>query len=56
VEHVIAGTYKFVRPFLFVWPKGQPLSGVAQDYVNYVMSPDGQRELAQLGLIPEKHQ
>ena len=54
VEHVIAGTYTFVRPFLFVWPKGQPLSGLAQSYVDYVMSPEGQKELAQLGLVPEK--
>ena len=56
VEHVIADTYQFVRPFLFVWPKGQQLGPLAQSYVDYVMSPEGQEELAQLGLVPEKHQ
>jgi phosphate transport system substrate-binding protein len=56
VEHVIGGTYRFVRPFLFVWPKGEPLSPLAQSYIDYVMSQEGQRELAQQGLVPEKGQ
>ncbi len=51
VEHVEAGTYTFVRPFLFVWRKGQQLGPLASSFTEYVMSPDGQEELANLGLI-----
>jgi phosphate transport system substrate-binding protein len=51
VEHVEAGTYTFVRPFLFVWRKGQPFSPLAAGFVDYVMSAEGQQELANLGLI-----
>jgi phosphate transport system substrate-binding protein len=51
VEHVEAGTYTFVRPFLFVWRKGQQLSPLASGFVDYVMSAEGQQELANLGLI-----
>lgn len=51
VAHVEAGTYKFVRPFLFVWQKGHTLSPLATQYVAYVMSADGQQELQNLGLV-----
>jgi phosphate transport system substrate-binding protein len=51
VEHVEQGTYQFVRPFLFVWPKGKQLDGLAQRFVDYVMSAEGQAELATLGLV-----
>jgi phosphate transport system substrate-binding protein len=51
VEHVEAGTYQLVRPFLFVWRKGQPLSPLGEGYVEYVMSPEGQSELAEAGLV-----
>jgi phosphate transport system substrate-binding protein len=51
VEHVEQGTYKFVRPFLFVWPKGQQLGPLAQRFVAYVLSAEGQAELARLGLV-----
>lgn len=51
VEHVEAGTYTFVRPFLFVWRKGQQLGPLASRFVDYVMSDDAQTELANLGLI-----
>jgi phosphate transport system substrate-binding protein len=52
VEHVLAKTYKFVRPFLFVWPKGSQLNNLAQSYVDYVMSNEAQAELQKLGLVP----
>jgi phosphate transport system substrate-binding protein len=52
VEHVLAKTYKFVRPFLFVWPKGSQLNTLAQSYVDYVMSAEAQDELTKLGLVP----
>lgn len=51
VEHVEAGTYTLVRPFLFVWLKGRQLSPLAQGYVDYVMSPEGQAELVESGLV-----
>lgn len=51
VEHVKGGTYTFVRPFLFVWRKGQQLGPLAKSFVDYVISAEGQQELANLGLI-----
>jgi phosphate transport system substrate-binding protein len=51
VEHVEAGTYTLVRPFLFVWQKGRTLSPSAQSFVDYVMSPEGQSELVNAGLV-----
>ena len=51
VEHVEAGTYKLVRPFLFVWRKGQPLSPLGEAFVGYVMGTVGQSELIKAGLM-----
>jgi phosphate transport system substrate-binding protein len=51
IEHVEAGTYKLVRPFLFVWRKGQPLSPLGQAFFDYVMSTEGQDELQKAGLV-----
>jgi phosphate transport system substrate-binding protein len=51
VENVEAGAYRFVRPFLFVWRAGRRLSSLAADFVEYVMSPEAQEELANLGLV-----
>ena len=51
VGHVEDGSYTFVRPFLFVWQKGHQLSPLAQQYVDYVMSAEGQQELQNLGLV-----
>lgn len=51
VKHVEAGTYKLVRPFLFVWRKGQPLSPLGKAFVDYVMSVEGQSELLKAGLV-----
>jgi phosphate transport system substrate-binding protein len=51
VEHVEAGTYKLVRPFLFVWRKGQPLSPLGEAFVDYVMGAEGQNELLKAGLV-----
>jgi phosphate transport system substrate-binding protein len=49
--HVEAGTYTLVRPFLFVWRKGHPLSSLAAGFLGYVLGPEGQRELAGSGLV-----
>jgi phosphate transport system substrate-binding protein len=51
VLHVEAGTYKLVRPFLFVWRKGQPLSPLGEAFVGYVMGTEGQSELIKAGLV-----
>lgn len=51
VEHVEAGTYRLVRPFLFVWQKEHQLSPLAQSYVDYVMSAEGQTALTKAGLV-----
>ncbi|HEU5102428.1 MAG TPA: substrate-binding domain-containing protein, partial [Roseiflexaceae bacterium] len=51
VTHVESGTYQLVRPFLFVWRKGQPLSALGQGFVDYVMSPEAQSELTKAGLV-----
>jgi phosphate transport system substrate-binding protein len=51
VEHVEAGTYKLVRPFLFVWRKRQPLSPLSEAFIGYVMGTEGQSELLKAGLV-----
>lgn len=48
---VINGDYNLVRPFLFVHRKDVPLSPLAQGFIDYVLSPEGQHELTQAGLI-----
>lgn len=51
VAHVEAGTYSFVRPFLFVWRKDTTLGPLAAQYVDFVMSAESQNELERLGLV-----
>lgn len=50
-DAVIAGDYKLVRPFLFVRRKDVTLSALAEDFLGYVLSSEGQAELVQRGLI-----
>jgi len=49
VENVLNGSYGLSRPFLFLW-RGE-LGFVAQDYVDYVLSGEGQSQLAREGLV-----
>jgi phosphate transport system substrate-binding protein len=49
VEEVTAGRYPLVRPFLFV-TRGPP-SLKAQAFIDYVLSPEGQRMLVKEGLV-----
>jgi phosphate transport system substrate-binding protein len=51
VVNVEAGAYTLVRPFLFVWRKGQPLSPLASGFIAYVVGAQGQDELAKAGLV-----
>jgi phosphate transport system substrate-binding protein len=49
VESVRAQRYKIVRPFLFVFKS--PPQGVAKEFLDYVLSPKGQKLLMQEGLV-----
>lgn len=46
------GTYKVQRPFLFL-TKGQPKDAVA-DFINWVLSPEGQKIVQDSGAVPVK--
>lgn len=50
-ETVLSGQYKLVRPFLFVRRKNANLSPLANAFLQYVLSPEGQQELVQAGLV-----
>lgn len=50
-EAVLSGQYTLVRPFLFVRRKDAQLSPLAQDFLGFVLSPEGQQELVQAGLV-----
>ena len=49
VENVRSQRYKIVRPFLFVF-KSSP-QGVAKEFLDFVLSPKGQKLLMQEGLV-----
>ena len=51
VENIENGTYKVSRPFNIATKEG--LSEVAQDFVNYIMSDDGQAIVEEEGYIPQ---
>jgi phosphate transport system substrate-binding protein len=49
VENIKKGRYMFVRPFLFVF-KTHP-QGLAKNFLDYILSPEGQKLLVQEGLV-----
>jgi phosphate transport system substrate-binding protein len=49
VENIKKRRYQFVRPFLFVF-KTQP-QGMAKNFLDYILSPEGQKLLVQEGLV-----
>ena len=51
-EAILAGRYKLVRPVYFL-TKG-PASGTAQEFIDYVLSSEGQEIIKKNGLIPAK--
>ena len=51
-EEVTAGRYPLVRPFLFITP-GEP-TPCARRFIDYVLSPTGQRMLEHEGLVAAK--
>ena len=51
-ENIINGRYKLVRPFLFV-SQGEPI-GLAKQFVDFVLSEEGQALIKKEGLLPVK--
>lgn len=49
-ENIINGTYTLARPFLFV-TKDEP-TGLTKDFIDFVLSSEGQKLLSDEGLIP----
>jgi phosphate transport system substrate-binding protein len=49
LENILAHRYQIVRPFLFIF-KSSP-QGVAKEFLDYVLSPKGQKLLMQEGLV-----
>ncbi len=50
--NIVAGRYKLVRPFLFL-TKGQP-TGAAKEFIDFVLSEEGQALVKKEGLVPVK--
>ncbi len=50
VDSVNAGTYAVARP-LFMYTNGQPI-GAIKDYIDWILGPDGQKIVADLGFVP----
>lgn len=51
-ENILNGRYKLVRPFLFV-SRGEP-TGLAKEFVDFVLSDEGQALVKKEGLLPVK--
>lgn len=51
-ESIMSGNYKLVRP-IFLLVKGSP-SGEVKNFIDYVLSPEGQRTIKENGLLPAK--
>lgn len=52
VDNVKSGDYKVSRPFNVVTNSNAELSDVAQDFMNFILSSDGQAVVAEEGYIP----
>ena len=52
VDNVKSGDYKVSRPFNVVTNSNTELSDVAQDFMNFILSSDGQAVVAEEGYIP----
>ncbi len=50
--HIRDGSYKLVRPFLFL-SRGEP-TGLAKEFVDFVLSDEGQMLIKKEGLLPVK--
>jgi phosphate transport system substrate-binding protein len=52
VDNVINGTYPISRP-LYMITRGQP-TGLVKEYLDWILSPDGQAIVRELGFVPLK--
>ena len=52
-ENVLQQTYSLSRPFLFVY-KEEQLSTEGQQFIDYILSPEGQTIVSEAGVIPLK--
>jgi phosphate transport system substrate-binding protein len=52
IEAIVAGHYQLVRPVFFL-TKGAP-EGAAKEFIDFVLSTDGQGIIKKNGLIPAK--
>ncbi len=51
-NNILEGRYKLVRPFLFL-SRGEP-SGLAKEFIDFVLSAEGQELIKKEGLIPAR--
>ncbi len=51
-EEIIAGTYAVIRP-VFLLTRGAP-TGLSKTYIDYVLSPAGQKSIQASGLLPAR--
>ena len=52
VENIVSGSYKLVRP-IFLLVKGN-LDGENKNFIDYILSPEGQKVITGNGLLPAK--
>jgi phosphate transport system substrate-binding protein len=52
IDSVNAGTYAVARP-LFMYTNGEP-TGAIKDYLDWILGPDGQKIVVDLGFVPLK--
>ena len=51
-KEIVAGRYKLVRPvFLLIQP---PSAGAVKDFIDYILSAEGQETIRKNGLLPAK--
>ncbi|MDO4679759.1 MAG: extracellular solute-binding protein [Aerococcus sp.] len=51
-DNIVNGTYKLYRPFIIVTNKNKSLSAVAEDFINFILSRDGQQVVREGGYVP----
>ena len=52
IENVLSNAYPISRPLLMV-SRGQPL-GLVADFLNFVLSPEGQKIVIKIDFVPVK--
>jgi phosphate transport system substrate-binding protein len=52
VENMLNGSYPIQRPFLIAYPTDDGLSALAQDFVDFIFSAQGQGLIADRGYVP----